>query len=107
MKIGFVNMSSVGQELCDEEIYNQILECYNKTPDDEIQKQVCKSKSILKVMEISDKVDKEVIKNSLILILSLYDDVDEPYPTLGTDIGDITDESEKEDFLNLLKEEFI
>ena len=52
-------------------------------------------------------LDKEVIKNSLVLILSLYDDVDEPYPTLGTDIGDITDESEKEDFLNLLKEEFM
>ena len=93
--------------------YNEILDCFIKSKNDFRQKEICRDRSIIKLMKIlKDKKDeyiKEIIKNSLIFILTLFEAEEDPpdlYNTLGKESSSLKN-SEKEDFVSTLKEEFL
>ncbi len=91
--------------------YIKLIDCYLKNQKDYFKKQLCKNKSIIKLMRCSDykKKNKESIKNSLIFVLSLFEDENKPpdlYSTIGKDIEATTDK-EQNVIISILKKEFL
>ncbi|MFX1338472.1 MAG: hypothetical protein ACFFDK_07670 [Promethearchaeota archaeon] len=93
--------------------YNEIIDCFIKSKNDFKQKEICRDRSIIKIMKIwREKKDfyiKEIIKNSLIFVLTLFEDPNDPpdlYNTLGKESSSLKN-SEKEEFVSTLKEEFL
>ncbi|MBA7643450.1 hypothetical protein ES703_51176 [subsurface metagenome] len=93
--------------------YNEILDCFMKSKNDFKQKEICRDRSIIKLMKIwKDKRNsyiKEIIKNSLIFVLTLFEDPSDPpdlYNTLGKESSSLKN-SEKEEFVSTLIEEFL
>jgi len=93
--------------------YNEILDCFIKSKNDFKQKEICRDRSIIKLMKIwKDKRNsyiKEIIKNSLIFVLTLFEDENDPpdlYNTLGKESSSLKN-SEKEEFVSTLIEEFL
>ena len=93
--------------------YNEILDCFMKSKNDFKQKEICRDRSIIKLMKIwKEKRDfyiKEIIKNSLIFVLTLYEDEEDPpdlYNTLGKESSTLKN-SERGDLVSTLKEEFL
>jgi len=107
-------MTVSGPVIIDEiNCYNEILDCFIKSKNDFKLKEICRDRSIIKLMKIwkekKDQYIKEIIKNSLIFVLTLFEDPDDPpdiYNTLGKESSSLK-ESEKEVFVSTLKEEFI
>ena len=93
--------------------YNEILDCFMKSKNDFKQKEICRDRSIIKLMKIwKEKRDfyiKEIIKNSLIFVLTLYEDEEDPpdlYNTLGKESSTLKN-SERGELVSTLKEEFL
>jgi len=104
-------MSFTNSEFKDElNYYNKILDCFNKYQDDDLKKEICKDKSIVRLMRsLKYKKNNDFIKNSLIFVLSLFDDEDLPpdlYTNIGNDIKNTTDKEQKE-IISELKKEFL
>jgi hypothetical protein len=106
---------SVSEPVIIDEIncYNEILDCFMKSKNDVKKKEICRDRSIIKLMKIwkqkKDQYIKDIIKNSLIFVLTLFEDPDDPpdlYNTLGKEPSSLKN-SEKEEFVSTLKEEFI
>jgi len=108
---------SLSEPLIIDEIncYNEILDCFMKSKNDFKQKEICRDRSIIKLMKIwgeKEKRDfyiKEIIKNSLIFVLTLFEDEDDPpdlYNTLGKESSSLKN-SEKAEFVSTLQEEFL
>ena len=93
--------------------YNEILDCFMKSKNDFKQKEICRDRSIIKLMKIwkekRDNYIKEIIKNSLIFVLTLFEDPDDPpdlYNTLGKESSTLKN-SERGELVSTLKEEFL
>lgn len=93
--------------------YNEILDCFMKSKNDFKQKEICRDRSIIKLMKIWKEERafyiKEIIKNSLIFVLTLFEDENDPpdlFNTLGKESSSLKN-SEKEEFVSTLKEEFL
>ena len=107
-------MSAINGVFLDENIYyNEILDCFIKSQNDLRKKEICRDRSIIKLMKIwKDKKDsyaKEIIKNSLIFVLTLFEDENDPpdlYNTLGKESSSLKN-SEREVFISQLKKEFL
>jgi len=104
-------MSITNSEISDElNYYNKIIDCYQKHQNDDLKREICKNKSIVRLMRsLKYKKNKDFIKNSLIFVLSLFDNEDLPpdlYSNIGNDIRDTTDKEQKE-IISELKKEFL
>lgn len=104
-------MSFSNSEVKDElNYYNKIIDCFNKYQDDDLKREICKNKSIVRLMRsVKYKKNNDFIKNSLIFVLSLFDDEDLPpdlYTNIGNDIKNTSDDEQKE-ILSELKKEFL
>ena len=93
--------------------YNEILDCFMKSKNDFKQKEICRDRSIIKLMKIwkekRDNYIKEIIKNSLIFVLTLFEDPDDPpdlYNTLGKETSTLQN-GEKGELVAILREEFL
>ena len=93
--------------------YNEILDCFMKSKNDFKQKEICRDRSIIKLMKIwkekRDNYIKEIIKNSLIFVLTLFEDPDDPpdlYNTLGEETSTLQN-GERGKLVAILKEEFL
>ncbi len=90
--------------------YIKLIDFYLKNQKDNFKKQLCKSNSIIKLMKCSEyKKNKESIKNSLLFVLSLFEDENKPldlYSTIGKEIGATTDKEQNE-MISILKKEFL
>jgi hypothetical protein len=90
--------------------YIKIIDCFLKYHYDNLQKEMCKNRSIIKLMRsLKYRKNKEVIKNSLLFVLSLFDDEDNPpdfYSNIGNDFRNATDKEHKE-IISELKKEFL
>lgn len=102
-----ITNSDVNDEL---KYYNKIIDCFHKYQDDDLKREICKNKSIVSLMRSAKyKRKKDFIKNSLIFVLSLFDDEDLPpdlYTNIGNDIKNTSDDEQKE-ILAELKKEFL
>ena len=104
-------MSITNSEVNDElKYYNKIIDCFNKYQNDDLKREICKNKSIVNLMRSAKYIEKkDFIKNSLIFVLSLFDDEDLPpdlYTNIGNDIKNTTDDEQKE-ILSELRKEFL
>lgn len=107
-------MSAINSVLLDENnCYNEILDCFIKSQNDLKKKEICRDRSIIKLMKIwKDKKDsyiKEIIKNSLIFVLTLFEDENDPpdlYNTLGKESSSLKN-NERDVFISQLKKEFL
>jgi len=104
-------MSFTNSEVTDElGYYNKIIDCFHKYQNDDLKREICKNKSIVRLMRSAKyKEKKDFIKNSLIFVLSLFDDEDLPpdlYTNIGNDIKNTTNDEQKE-ILSELKKEFL
>ncbi len=93
--------------------YNKILDCFMKSKNNFRQREICRDRSIIKLMKIlKDKKAeyiKEIIKNSLIFVLTLFEEEEDPpdlYNTLGKESSSLKN-NEKKEFVSTLKEEFL
>ena len=93
--------------------YDEILDCFMKSKNDYKQKEICRDRSIIKLMKIwknkKELYIKEVIKNSLIFVLTLFEDEEDPpdlYNTLGKE-SSLLKNSERGELVSILKEEFL
>ena len=102
-----ISNSEVNDELI---YYNKIIDCFQKYQNDDLKREICKNKSIVRLMRsIKYKKNSEFIKNSLIFVLSLFDDKDLPpdlYTNIGNDIKNTTND-EQEEIMSQLKKEFL
>jgi len=104
-------MSIANSEVNDElNYYNKIIDCFHKHQNDDLKREICKNKSIVRLMRsIKYKKKNDFIKNSLIFVLSLFDNEDLPpdlYTNIGNDIKNTTDKEQKE-IISELKKEFL
>ncbi len=104
-------MSFPNSEFKDElNYYNKIIDCFHKYQNDDLKREICKNKSIVSLMRsVKYKKKNDFIKNSLIFVLSLFDDVDSSpdlYTNIGNDIKNTTDDEQKE-ILSELRKEFL
>ena len=93
--------------------YNEILDCFIKSRNDLKKKEICRDRSIIKLMKIwkdrKESYIKEMIKNSLIFVLTLFEDPDDPpdlYNTLGKESSSLKN-NEREVFISQLEKEFL
>jgi len=100
-----LNTSELNEEL---KCYTKIIDCYLNSKNDIIKREDCKNQSIIKLMEIlKRKKDKHLISNSLILVLSLFNNEDiapDLFSNLGHEIATLNN-SEKKEFISELKKE--
>lgn len=91
--------------------YSRIIDCYMKHRDDTYRKQMCKNRSIVKLMNIlKSRQDKSLVKNALLITLSLFGDELSPadYLTcLGRDLNSLEDKEERNLIISNLKKEFV
>jgi hypothetical protein len=107
-------MSAINGLIIDEnDCYNEILDCFIKSRNDLKKKEICRDRSIIKLMKIwkdrKESYIKEMIKNSLIFVLTLFEDEDDPpdiYNTLGKE-SSLLRNQEKEIFISEMKKEFL
>jgi len=91
--------------------YSKIIECFLKSGGDPLKRERCKHNSIIKVMNLM-KVNgkKERARNSLIMILSLFNE-DNSHPDLFTSLGNdfrtISNNVLKKELLDELEKELI
>lgn len=95
--------------------YDEILNCFQKSHDDSRKKEICRDRSIIKLMKLwnakpeKSQMDKIIIRNSIIFVLSLFEDEEDPpdlYNSVGKDSSKL-ENSEKEEFIENLKLEFL
>ena len=93
--------------------FDEILDCFIKSRNDIKKKEICRDRSIIKLMKIwknkKESFMKEIIKNSLIFVLTLFEDEDDPpdlYNTLGKESSSLKNR-EREVFISQLKNEFL
>jgi len=96
---------------CEElHFYEKVIDCYQKYKDDTLRKDICKNKSIVKLFRsLKYKKNKEFVKNSLIFVLSLFDDENNSadlYSNLGKELTTIPEMNLKE-IIMILKKEFL
>ncbi len=104
-------MSITNSEVNDElKYYNKIIDCFHKYQNDDLKRETCKNISIIRLMKsLKYKKNSEFIKNSLIFVLSLFDDKDlspDLYSSIGTDLRNSTDKEQKE-IVSELEREFL
>ena len=104
-------MSITNSEANDElNYYNKIIDCFHKYQNDDLKRETCKNISIVRLMKsLKYKKNSEFIKNSLIFVLSLFDDKDlspDLYSSIGTDLRNSTDKEQKE-IVSELEREFL
>jgi hypothetical protein len=95
------------------ECYNEIIDCFLKSKNDEKKKELCKDHSIIKLMDLWDRRkelffrEKELLKNSLIFILALFEDemhTPDVFSSIGKDFSSL-ENREREEFISILREE--
>ena len=107
-------MSITNSIIIDEiKCYDEILDCFIKSRNDLKKKEICRDRSIIKLMKIwkdrKESYIKEMIKNSLIFVLTLFEDPDDPpdlYNTLGKESSSLKN-NEREVFISQLEKEFL
>ncbi len=91
--------------------YAKIIDCFTESKNDFIKKENCKNKSLIKMMEILKKRnDKQLVRNALIIILSLFEGDDQPadfFSKRGKELHALNDQAEKEKIILELKKEFL
>jgi len=92
----------------EEELYEKIINMFLKEGEKPNIKEIMKSKSIIELMEkLKDNKNKELARNALVVLLSLYDDFPpDLFHNLGTDIEKLSEEDRIE-ALKKLKETFL
>ena len=100
-----VNNTEMNLELI---CYKKIIDCFLKNKNKSNKLQMCKNKSIIRLMEISQSRNARYLaQNGLILVLSLFDDIPpDLFSALGDDIKSLMDDNEKERLVSELKKEF-
>jgi len=90
------------------ELYEKIINIFLKEGEKPNIKEIMKSKSIIELMEkLKNNKDKELARNALVVLLSLYDDFPpDLFHNLGTDIEKLSEEDRME-ALKKLKESFL
>jgi len=90
------------------ELYEKIINIFLKEGEKPNIKEIMKSKSIIELMEkLKNNKDKELARNALVVLLSLYDDFPpDLFHNLGTDIEKLSEEDRIE-ALKKLKESFL
>ncbi len=90
------------------EFYMEILEKYSKICDDEDEKLIGVCQKIVELMEILRITnDKQLVKNALIFILSLFDlDHVVEFKSSGDHTSNYISNQEKEKLISILEEEF-
>ena len=95
--------------------YDEILSCFEESKNDYSKKEICRDRSIIKLMKLfknkeeRSQRDEIIIQNSIIFVLSLFEDEDDPpdlYNCFGKETSILTN-SEREDFINNLKIELL
>jgi len=102
-------MKSSDENSTDEgELYEKIINMFLKEGEKPNLKEIMKSKSIIELMEkLKDNKNKELARNALVVLLSLYDDFPpDLFHNLGTDIEKLSEEDRIE-ALKKLKETFL
>ena len=103
-----LNSTKDGEELS---CYAKILDCFNNSENDPIKKARCKNNSIIKLMRLlKSRGNKLLARNSLIMVLSLFnDDVEDPdfFTSLGKEIETLTNRSERSKIIQELQKEFL
>jgi hypothetical protein len=89
--------------------YDKILNCYLKHKGNRSMIEMCKNRSIIRLMDkLRQRNDRRLVQNTLLLVLSLYDDhPPDLYSSLGKDVDTLNDKKEKRELLSELKKEFI
>ncbi len=87
--------------------YTRILNIFLKVGDDPRLKNIWKSRAMLKLMEkLKNHKDKNLVKNALIILLSLFEDVPaDLFDSVGSDLEHIS-EKERQEVILKLKEIF-
>jgi len=102
-----LNDTKSGEELS---CYAKILDCFNNSGNDPIKKERCKNNSIIKLMRLlKSRGNRILARNSLIMVLSLFNDVEDPdfFTSMGKEIETLTNKSEKIKILAELQKEFL
>lgn len=103
-----LNDTKSGEEI---RCYARILDCFNRSGNDPIKKERCKNNSIIKLMGLLKSKGNHILaRNSLIMVLSLFnDDVEDPdiFTSLGREITTLTNSSERSKIIQELKKEFL
>jgi hypothetical protein len=93
--------------------YDEILNCFIKSMNDNRKKEICKDKSIIKLMKMwrehKQKYTREILKNLLIFVITLFEDENNPpdlYNTIGKESSSLKN-NEREEYISMLKTEFI
>ncbi len=83
--------------------YTKILNIFLKVGDDERLKDIWKSRAMLKLMEkLKTHKNKNVVKNALIILLSLFEDVPaDLFDSVGSDLENISEKERQEVILKL------
>ena len=90
------------------ELYEKIINMFLKAGEKPKIKEMMKSKSIIELMEkLKDNKDKELARNALVVLISLYDDFPpDLFHNLGTNIEKLSEE-DRIKALKKLKESFL
>jgi len=103
-------MTSNKEDLVDEmRCYSKIIDCYFKSKNDHRKHEMCKNKSLIKLMRLMKTIEnKNLIMNAILLLLGLFDDKEEGvadfFNNLGLDLKDLANPNEKSIALSLLKD---
>ena len=88
--------------------YLSIIDFFQNQNTDRETTEIWKNKSFIELMKVLKRTrKKELVKNAIILILSLFDEIPpDSYNTRGIKANSISD-GDKPSYVNLLKSEFI
>ncbi len=89
--------------------YDRILNCYLKHKGNRSLMEMCKNRSIIRLMEIMrQRGDRQLVQNSFLLILSLFENnPPDLYSAIGKDFETLTDDKEKREIIFELMKEVI
>jgi hypothetical protein len=101
------NCIEENEEIDELECYTKILNTYKKKDMSRKEKEMWKHKSYIKLMNILERTENmNVVRNSLILILTLFENIPpDIFNNRGINI-DLLSEGDKGDIMEKLKEEF-
>ncbi len=92
----------------EDELYDKILELFSEEKRNPNLRDLLKTRSIIELMKrLNNKKNKELAKNAIIVLISLFDDYPpDIFDNIGVDIESFT-EQERETAISKLKEIFL
>jgi hypothetical protein len=101
-------MANNSEFIDEDELYDKILELFSEEKKNPNLRDLLKTRSIIELMKrLNKKKNKELAKNAIIVLISLFDDYPpDIFGNIGVDIESLTDE-ERETAISKLKEIFL